>query len=1136
MRSATSVGANWEEAVAGLSKSDFTHSANIARKEARESHYWLRIISESFPASGKEGIDQLLKECDEIVRILTTVVKKQQTGLAKKTLTLFLFLSSLIPHPSSLLSAADWPMFRGNAARTGYASEQAYPPLTEAWTPFQAGGEIVSSPVIFEDIVYFGARDKNVYALNARTGALLWRYPTGGWVDAAPSAAGDALFVPSLDGYLYALNRTTGEFLWRAGLGASSVSSPLVLDGKVFVGVGSPEKKLKVFRVSTGELLFEQPADQPVDSAPSTDGALVYFGANDGRIYALNKNTFSLPWSYQTMGGSYGMNALAVSSGIVYALPGHDEKKPLAFNAGNGALLNSNVGPFDEDASWEQTGSPVAAKGRLYFSAGATVNRFYALDTAALDSGQTGQAPPYVWPSSPTLGAVSALGILSSPAMANEIIYAGTIDGSLVAFTSSAVSVDLIANVAFSSPVYSSPGISNGLVVVATAGGKLMAYKTAKTVSISSPPAYGIVSGTVSVKGYVVNPNLTGYALEYGSGEEPAVWHNVVSSSSAQAVENAVLADWDTAELSNGIYTLRLTALENPVSGSDNTALLTVRINAAPSAPSGLTAADVPNDSGNNVRLNWTASGSAGITGYRIYRDAGAGFVEVLSVSSSAATCVDASAVTGTTVTYAVRAFDGYRESENSNLAQACAVNDTGDNTPPAAISDLAAEPGFDAGTALLSWTAPGNDGDVGTASYYVVKYTSVPGYDWNNFNGAELRASTRAVDGPAGDYHTEEIDGLFGGVTYYFAVKTADFASNLSQVSNATMTWATIDSVPPLPPEGLSVTDTLGDAGGSLTLNWTLSPDDGAGADDVYGYKIYRRLQNSAYVSTAPYAEVARGVRSYIDNAAVTNIRFYYSAAAFDSSNNSPLSNEVYGISADNWRFFDASQGASVRLPDGARVDIPPHAASQNDHLLFSRLEPGTYRPLLRVKANTQANASGLIYGVRLKLDTTKLSNPAVITLPYNDDAVAGMVQENLRIYMLNDGAWRMVDRSKPDLEAKKVSAEVLRFSTAAIMEYVPSGELLNGNEVYTYPNPAKGGILTFKFRVSEKARVTVDVYNVAAEKVAEFEKINCAAGDTSEIAWNIANIASGVYIYKVTAESASGSKTVIKKLAIIH
>jgi len=47
LRSGTSIGANVEEAQAGQSKADFIAKMSIARKEARETHYWLRLLKES---------------------------------------------------------------------------------------------------------------------------------------------------------------------------------------------------------------------------------------------------------------------------------------------------------------------------------------------------------------------------------------------------------------------------------------------------------------------------------------------------------------------------------------------------------------------------------------------------------------------------------------------------------------------------------------------------------------------------------------------------------------------------------------------------------------------------------------------------------------------------------------------------------------------------------------------------------------------------------------------------------------------------------------------------------------------------------------------------------------------------------
>jgi hypothetical protein len=239
-----------------------------------------------------------------------------------------------------------------------------------------------------------------------------------------------------------------------------------------------------------------------------------------------------------------------------------------------------------------------------------------------------------------------------------------------------------------------------------------------------------------------------------------------------------------------------------------------------------------------------------------------------------------------------------------------------------------------------------------------------------------------------------------------------------------------------------------------------------------------------------------------------------------------------------DNWRFFDKAQGGRLVLPDGTEVIIPGNAASSNDNILITKLDPNTYQPQFTVQANTGARPTNVVYEIKFENVSTKLVGKATLSLPYTDSDVAGMDLENLRMYTRSDSSspWLLLDTSKPYPDLHKVTAEVSHFSFFRIMEYVPSGALLGEDSVYTYPNPAKGDTLTFKFRPSDKSYVKIDVYNVAGEEVASMEKANCPAGQTSEISWIVKNIASGVYIYRVRAESASGSKAIIKKLAIIH
>ena len=73
LRSGTSIGANVEEAGAGISRKDFRSKMAIALKEARETKYWLRILKESRLVD--VDVSQALVHAHELVRILSAIVK-----------------------------------------------------------------------------------------------------------------------------------------------------------------------------------------------------------------------------------------------------------------------------------------------------------------------------------------------------------------------------------------------------------------------------------------------------------------------------------------------------------------------------------------------------------------------------------------------------------------------------------------------------------------------------------------------------------------------------------------------------------------------------------------------------------------------------------------------------------------------------------------------------------------------------------------------------------------------------------------------------------------------------------------------------------------------------------------------------
>jgi four helix bundle protein len=85
LRSGTAIGSNVEEALAGISRADFVAKMSIASKEARETHYWLRLLRDSKIVSNSR-ISALEDENLELIKVLTAIVKTSQTTTANSKL------------------------------------------------------------------------------------------------------------------------------------------------------------------------------------------------------------------------------------------------------------------------------------------------------------------------------------------------------------------------------------------------------------------------------------------------------------------------------------------------------------------------------------------------------------------------------------------------------------------------------------------------------------------------------------------------------------------------------------------------------------------------------------------------------------------------------------------------------------------------------------------------------------------------------------------------------------------------------------------------------------------------------------------------------------------------------------------
>lgn len=79
VRSATSAGANYQEARGAESRNDFTHKLGVALKETREAHYWLRLVQDA-GMTAEDRLGPLLRETQELTQILASSIRTVKTA------------------------------------------------------------------------------------------------------------------------------------------------------------------------------------------------------------------------------------------------------------------------------------------------------------------------------------------------------------------------------------------------------------------------------------------------------------------------------------------------------------------------------------------------------------------------------------------------------------------------------------------------------------------------------------------------------------------------------------------------------------------------------------------------------------------------------------------------------------------------------------------------------------------------------------------------------------------------------------------------------------------------------------------------------------------------------------------------
>lgn len=340
-------------------------------------------------------------------------------------------------------------MFRGDPAHTGVFAATPPAHLRPKWvfTPPSSDDTppepILASPVFAKGVVYVGSNDNYLYAVDAATGQMKWKFKTtgglgkaGGNIASTVAVSNGVVYFMCRDGNFYAVDAATGGVKWTfttqgerrftaPGMDYAQpvtettpdpwdlyLSSPAVVDGTVYFGCG--DNFVYALDAADGSLRWKFKTGDVVHASPAVANGTVYIGSFDTYFYALDARTGAQRWKFKTGEDPVAHNqtglegSAAVADGAVYF--GCRDSNFYALDAQTGGLRWKR----SNNQSWV-IASPAVANGLVYYVTSDT-HRFIALDA------KTG---------SDVYSLSGNLYLFSSPAIAGNRAYFGSFDGRL---------------------------------------------------------------------------------------------------------------------------------------------------------------------------------------------------------------------------------------------------------------------------------------------------------------------------------------------------------------------------------------------------------------------------------------------------------------------------------------------------------------------------------------------------------------------------------------------------------------------------------------------------------------------------------------------------------------------------------
>ena len=228
------------------------------------------------------------------------------------------------------------------------------------------GSKIVSTPSITRKRLFTGTMAGDLYSIGLENGEKGWKKHLGSAIWSSIVTGKDFIIAATVDGHLIKLD-LQGNILWITDPGGEIYSTPICIEKRDFVIIGTNNKLISAFSLSDGSLLWQYTVSGMVRGTPATDGEKIIIGTDDGKIYSFSMSGRIL-WM-QDVGNIVRSKPLIY--GKVVFITGYNTKLT-AIDINSGNIIDT----FGVESAIYS--SPLYFNGRMYF--GSNDGFFHSID------------------------------------------------------------------------------------------------------------------------------------------------------------------------------------------------------------------------------------------------------------------------------------------------------------------------------------------------------------------------------------------------------------------------------------------------------------------------------------------------------------------------------------------------------------------------------------------------------------------------------------------------------------------------------------------------------------------------------------------------------------------------------------